>query len=141
MIISFILITGAALVGLQCSSKKRPSVASQETSKLGRALSKPNDMTQIRVVTNDTTSIELPLSAGNEWYYEVSKDWIISMTEPYGYPSRSSATVEPSSTVKTFLIKGLKKGVVTIRFYLVPLGQTNTTPIQEEFYSIEVMDQ
>ena len=79
------------------------------------------NMTTVKVAIGQTTSIQFedPNIADYTWYYDVSQDWIISMTEPYDYPSKSAAppktkyTVNPA-TQKIFDVKGLKKGGVPI---------------------------
>lgn len=131
-------------MAIRCNNKSHGGSSSKEVSDTAsRSLPNQNDMTKLTVANGDTIQIKLTnntASTGTSWYYSVSEDWIISMTEQYGYPNKSGASAENATNVNTFLVKGLKKGTVSIRFYLVPTGQTNTQPLQEEFYSVEVTE-
>lgn len=79
------------------------------------------------------------------WYYEVSQDWVISMTEPYAYPSKSAPQTGSNPNAddkktKTFDVKGLKKGTVNIRFYKIHPWEQNKKALEERFYTIEVVE-
>jgi predicted secreted protein len=76
------------------------------------------------------------------WYYQVSEDWIISMTEPYDYPSKSANPDAPpvpaASKEQVYDVKGLKKGTVTIRFYKIRAWKQDEKPKEERFYKVIV---
>jgi predicted secreted protein len=85
-------------------------------------------------------------TTGYEWQYEAKPDWIMSMVESYDYPSKSATPTDSTppvvgaSSMKTYIIEGLKKGDVNIRFYLVRPWEQNATPAEEKFYLVHVVD-
>lgn len=98
-------------------------------------------MTSVTVPVGQTIQIQWddqPL-ADYVWYYHVSEDWIISMTEPYAYPAKSAAPAQAGNVLqKVYDIKGLKKGMVTIRLYKVQPWAAEEKPVQEKYYQVEV---
>lgn len=97
---------------------------------------------QLTLRTGETKSILLdePAEPGYNWYYAVSADWVISMTEPYDYPARSgSPSVAEVPKQKVFLVAGLKPGKVSIRFYQMNPAQPNGVNHVEINYAVEVI--
>lgn len=100
-------------------------------------------MTTLKVAVNKAIQIQFEDQemADYVWYYHVSEDWIISMTEPYDYPSKSAAPSEKTDArFKAYDVKGLKKGAVTIRFYKVKPWASDAKPLDERYYRVEVTD-
>jgi predicted secreted protein len=101
----------------------------------------PSAMLTTKVAVGKTIQIQLEDKPMPDyvWYYHVSEDWVISMTEPYAYPSKGTgqAPVEDQK-YKIFDVKGLKKGEVTIRFYKVKPWESTKKPVEEVFYKVEV---
>lgn len=101
-----------------------------------------SDMQTLQVKIGETITLQFQDTPVTDyvWYYYVSEDWVISMTEPYEYPAKSANPVaqEQAPNTKTYLIKGLKKGTVSIRFYKILPWEPQSKPITEKFYEIKV---
>jgi|GEM_PF-1760435 len=103
------------------------------------------NMITVKVAIGQTTQIQFEdlNVADYTWYYEVSEDWVISMTEPYDYPSKAATQPKNDKTAgaatqKIYDVKGLKKGTVTIRFYKIRAWEPGGKPKEERYYQVEV---
>lgn len=111
----------------------------------GSPPSKPSKQTEtmpyILLKTGETVPIQLetPTEPGYNWYYNVSSDWVISMVEPYEYPSKAGgAEAAPQAGKKVFQVSGLKPGTVTIGFYQMNPAMGNKRNGEEIVYTVEV---
>ncbi|MEQ1746363.1 MAG: protease inhibitor I42 family protein [Saprospiraceae bacterium] len=95
----------------------------------------------LTIRTGEKVSIllEMPTEPGYNWYYAVSDDWVISMIEPYDYPSKSGNS--PGTTAmnqKEFRVTGLKPGKVVIRFYQMNPAIPNGVNNSDVQYTVDV---
>jgi predicted secreted protein len=134
---------------VDCSNKSTLASSNSKDNSMKRDTEKKADGVEtLTVKVGKKIQIQLKdiPTTGYTWLYEAKPDWIMSMTEPYDYPSKSATpndSVPPvagAPSVKTYVIEGLKKGEVNLRFYLVRPWEQNATPAEEKFYLIRVIE-
>ena len=106
-----------------------------------------NDLTMSDAITKDSLlpgreyPIQLPRKTNHpelHWYYEVDKNWVISVVENF---EKSADTTKSSSDSSFFTVKALKPGNVILRFFLKSSSGNSGKEIEEKVYQLKVLSQ
>lgn len=85
---------------------------------------------------NNSESFEISLegkgTAGYEWQYKTNQEDIISIEQKKEPVKRSRSILPGSSTAEVFTVTGLKKGMVTLHFYLVRTWEDDSIEPKDE---------
>jgi len=87
--------------------------------------------------------IDLPdrSTAGYSWFFDVSRDWIVSVKEQFASPDQpdTSQFAVGSARQVRFSVKGLKPGEAILRFYEIRPWEKPQKPTNENYYKIQVL--
>lgn len=111
--------------------------------------SKPPDKVELlNLNIGEEYIVKLPdrSTAGYSWFFEVNRDWIISIKEldadlepSQGQRNQDSSLAPPGALrVVRFAVKGIKAGEALLRFYQIRPWETQQKPVMEKYFKVLV---
>lgn len=135
----FLSITFIVAFSLSCNHTQPKPFSDNDTMKSDKQI------TPITLHPGEEYIVQLPdlPTAGYNWYYEVEKDWIISVLEQIDTkePIHEVPEKQGGTSMIQFKIKGLKEGTVALHFFQKRDWEKKGKPVKVLEYQVQVIGQ